>query len=107
MVVCSLIAAVGFHVVVAQSQLEIDRLEREIGAEQRRYEQLRLQVATLSSPERIVTRAGELGMVAATAPPIAVAVPGEPAAPPAPSDSTATTLAESWPKVKQHLDSQP
>ena len=107
-VVCSLIAAVGFHVFVAQGQLQIDQLEREVGEQQHRYEQLRLGVARLASPDRIVTHARELGLVASTEPPIPVAVPGDPeAAVPAPSDSTATTLAESWPKVKQHLDAQP
>ncbi len=107
-IVGSLIAAVGFHVFVAQGQLEIDHLEREVGELQHRYEQLRLEVATLASPERIVTRAGELCMVASTEPPITMEVPGDPAATaPPPSDSTATTLAESWPKVKQHLDAQP
>jgi cell division protein FtsL len=108
MVVCSLIVAVGFHVVVAQSQLEIDHLEARVAEEQHRYEQLRLQVAQLASPARITTRAQEMGMVAPTEPPTAVTVPGAPAPDaPAPSDSTATTLAESWPKVKPNLDAQP
>jgi cell division protein FtsL len=106
-IVCSLVAAVGFHVVVAQGQLQLDRLEAEVAAEQDRYQDLRVLVAGLSSPERITTRAQELGMVPPGAPPGVVSVPGDPAAPvPAPSDSTGTTLAESWPKVKPHLDSR-
>jgi len=108
MLVCSLIAAVCFHAVVAQSQLEIDQLRREVGDQQHRYEQSRLEVAQLSSPPRIVTRAQEMGMVAAAETPTPVAVPGASApVAPASSDSTATTLAESWPKVKQYLDAQP
>jgi cell division protein FtsL len=107
-VVCSLIMAVGFHVFVAQGQLQIDQLEGEVGEQQHRYEQLRLDVARLASPERITARAAELGMVASTEPPVTVTVPGDPTtALPPPPDSTATTLAESWPKVKQHLDAQP
>jgi cell division protein FtsL len=104
-VVCALVAAVGFHVVVAQSQLELDRLERDIAAEQDRYQELRLFVAAASSPERITTRAAELGMVPPSTPPNVVPVPTDPAAPPvAPSDSTGTTLGESWETVKPHLD---
>lgn len=106
-VVVSLVAAVCFHVVVAQTQIEIEELEGQVAAEQHRYEQLRLLVAASSSPERISTRARELGMVVPTEPMSVVAVPTDAAAPPgAPADSTGTTLAESWPKVKPHLDSR-
>jgi cell division protein FtsL len=105
-IVCSLVAAVGFHVVVAQSQLQLDRIEGEVAAEQARYRDLRVMVAALSSPQRITTRAQELGMLAPGEPPSVVTVPADPAAPaPTASDSTGTTLAESWPKVKPHLDS--
>ncbi|MGH9031782.1 MAG: hypothetical protein ACRDZV_06590 [Acidimicrobiia bacterium] len=104
-VVCALVAAVGFHVVVAQSQLKLDRLEREIAVEQDRYQELRLMVAAASSPERITARAAELGMVPPSDPPSVVTVPSDPAVPTVtPSDSTGTTLAESWETVKQHLD---
>ena len=104
-VVCSLVAAVGFQVFVAQSQLQLDRIERDVAVEQQRYQELRLLVAAASSPERITTRAQELGMVPPTDPPGVVTVPPDPAAPAAtPSDSTGTTLAESWETVKQHLD---
>ena len=104
-VVCSLVAAVGFHVVVAQSQLQLDGLEREIATEQDRYQELRLMVAAASSPERITTRAAELGMVPPSEPPSVVPMPSDPAAPTVtPSDATGTTLAESWETVKPHLD---
>lgn len=106
-VVVALVVAVGFHVVVAQTQIEIEELEAQVTAEQHRYEQLRLFVAAASSPERITTRARELGMVAPSEPMSVVAVPTDAAAPPgAPADSTGTTLAESWPKVKPHLESR-
>lgn len=104
-VVCALVAAVGFHVVVAQSQLQLDELEQEITTEQDRYQELRLMVAAASSPERITTRAAELGMVPPGDPPSVVTVPSDPAAAPAgPPDATGTTLAESWETVKPHLD---
>ena len=104
MIVCSMIAVVGFHVVLAQSQVQLDQLDREVAEAQHRYEQLRFEVSMLSSPERIVSRAHELGMVAAQGAPTVVAVPSDPAASTTPSDTTATTLAESWEKVKSSLD---
>ena len=106
MVVCSMVAVVGFHVVLAQSQVQLDRFEREVAEQQHRYEQLRFEVSVLSSPERIVSRATELGMVAADGPTTVVAVPSDPAAATSPSDTTATTLAESWEKVKSSLDTR-
>lgn len=104
-VVCSLVAAVGFHVFVAQSQLQLDRLEQDIAVEQQQYQELRLAVAAASSPEQITTRATELGLVPPSDPPNVVTVPPDPAAPAAiPLDSTGTTLAESWETVKPYLD---
>lgn len=38
MIVCSLVAVVGFHVVLAQSQVQLDQLEQQVGEEQHRYE---------------------------------------------------------------------
>jgi cell division protein FtsL len=107
MIVGSLVAVVGFHVVLAQSQVELDRLEQQVGEEQHRYEQLRFEVSALSSPARIVNRATELGMTAPTGVATVVPVPTDPAAPATTSDATATTLAESWEKVKSHLDTRP
>ena len=107
MIVSSLVAVVGFHVVLAQSQVQLDRLEQQVGEEQHRYEQLRFEVAALSSPSRIVSRAAELGMVAPSGVATVVPVETDPDAAPMTSDTTATTLAESWEKVKSHLDTQP
>ncbi len=103
MIVCSMVAAVGFHVVLAQSQVDLDRLEQQVAQEQHRYEQLRFEVAALSSPERIVSRAAALGMVAPTGTATVVAVPTDPQTAQDPADTTATTLAESWEKVKSSL----
>jgi len=103
MIVCSLVAAVGFHVVLAQSQVRLDQLEQQVGEEQHRYEQLRYEVSALSSPARIVSRAAELGMVAPTGVATVVPVPTDPGAAGTTPDSTSTTLAESWEKVKSHL----
>jgi cell division protein FtsL len=63
-VIVLLFAAVGMHVVLAQNQFRLDRLNAEAGQQQLRYQQLRLKVDQLSSPERILgTAEGRLGMV--------------------------------------------
>jgi cell division protein FtsL len=50
--------------VMAQNQMRLDRLGREVADAQARYQRLRFQVAQLESPERIVAAAQErLGMV--------------------------------------------
>jgi cell division protein FtsL len=60
----SLFGVAAAHVVIAQSQFELARLERQSTEAQARYDRLRLQVAELESPARIVAAAQErLGMV--------------------------------------------
>ena len=56
-VVFVLVSAVLFHVVLAQGQLQLDALDGKIAAERLEYEQLRLQVSTLASPQRIIEQA--------------------------------------------------
>lgn len=64
LVMVAVFAAVAFQVVLVQSQFRLDALDRAAATEQTRYERLRLQVAELSAPERIVGEAtGRLGMV--------------------------------------------
>jgi cell division protein FtsL len=64
-VIALLFAAVGMHVVLAQNQFRLDQLDSQAAAQQARYQQLRLQVDQLSSPQRIIgTAEGKLGMVA-------------------------------------------
>jgi hypothetical protein len=99
-VTASLVAVVAFHVVVAQGQLQLDRIERASAAEQQRYQELRLEVAQRSSPEAIVAGAEALGMVEAGAATF-VPVPTDPATPPASSDTASTTAG--WEYVKPHL----
>jgi cell division protein FtsL len=52
------------HALLIEGQLELDRLDQQVAEEQARYERLRLEVAELESPERILADAQELGMVA-------------------------------------------
>jgi cell division protein FtsL len=61
-VVC--LALVALHVLIAENQFRLDNLQQQAAAEQASYEKLRLQVAQLEAPARIVSQAeGRLGMV--------------------------------------------
>jgi cell division protein FtsL len=64
LVVAGLFALVAFHVMVTQAQFRLDKMDRRAADQQARYQRLRLQVAQLESPDRIVAAAQErLGMV--------------------------------------------
>ena len=64
-VVC--LALVALHVLIAENQFRLDRLQQQAATEQASYEKLRLQVAQLEAPARIVSQAeGQLGMVQPT-----------------------------------------
>ena len=100
----------ALHVVLTQGQFELQRLESSAEQQQARYEQLRLQVAELESPERIVAVAQErLGMV--SPPGVTYLSPSGPVADeiaagdePVPARSTGPTT--SWSEVKPHLSSE-
>lgn len=104
----SLFLMVAFHVELAETQVELERVQEATTLEQRRYERLRLEVAEAAAPERIVSVARErLGMVQ----PVETrylqvpATPGDAA--PDPVTATASTLAETWGEVKPHLATLP
>lgn len=107
-IVGGLFGLVASHVVLTQGQFRLQQLEKKAAESQARYERLRLQVAELESPERIVAAAQErLGMV----PPPGVkylsptGVAERPSgAPAAGDDKTATP---DWTDVKPHLASKP
>jgi cell division protein FtsL len=53
-----------FHTVLLQNQRRLDQLDSQVSDQQSRYQQLRLQVAQLQSPERILEVAtAKLGLV--------------------------------------------
>jgi hypothetical protein len=54
-----LFALVASHVVLTQGQFRLDRLQSRAAAEQARYERLRLRVAELEAPSRVVAAAQE------------------------------------------------
>jgi cell division protein FtsL len=62
-IAAALFAVVAFHVVLTQNQLNIQHLSSEADAASVKQQQLRLQVAQLESPERVVDAAQKLGMV--------------------------------------------
>ncbi|HUF33375.1 MAG TPA: hypothetical protein VMN58_09240 [Acidimicrobiales bacterium] len=62
--VVSLFALAAFHAMLVSGQVALDELGSRVADEQGRYESLRLEVASLESPERVVAVAQEqLGMV--------------------------------------------
>lgn len=115
-VVLGLFGLVASHVVLTQGQFRLQQLESKAAAEQARYERLRLQVAELESPQRIVAAAQErLGMV----PPPGVrylsptgiaeqAPPGNPGKLAAgKGNGQRQEGQEDWTSVKPHLASRP
>jgi cell division protein FtsL len=62
-VVLAMLASASFQTRLAQSQLELDRLDREISASRQMYDSLRRQRAELRSPGRLSEIAGQTGMV--------------------------------------------
>jgi cell division protein FtsL len=105
LVVGALIAAVMFHVALAQNQVELERLEKRADKEQRAYELLMAENAWLSSPDRIRSRALDLGMVEPDPDELTYVrapVPETPAEPVAPPNSLA-----SWEEVKGEIASAP
>ena len=94
------------HALLIQNQAAVDELDRRVAAEQARYEELRLEVAELSSPQRIMTEAqNDLGMVPAGE--TVWLTPEDPAPPattvPEPVESTDTSAA----RVKPYLEAAP
>jgi cell division protein FtsL len=58
------LALVATHVLIAENQFRLDSLQQRASVQQERYEKLRLQVAQLEAPDRIVSLAeGRLHMV--------------------------------------------
>jgi hypothetical protein len=117
----TIFGAAVFHVLLIQSEFRLDRINKEATKEEARYEKLRLDVAQLSAPDRIVATAQQrLGMVVppqvaylmAPAPQDPGASNAEhlgasPAAPEEHDDPAAPSLAGGWAEVKPHLGTRP
>jgi len=102
--VFALVTAVVFHVVLAQHQMQLDRLNVQIANEQRVYEQRRLTSSLLASPERVIQEAERLGLVVPSEPAQYLWVPNAPM-PKADDGSTADTITD-WSKTKPSLGPQ-
>lgn len=61
--IVGMLAAAVFHTQLAQRQLEIDRLDRQVAEERERFDELRHERAVLRSPGRLSSEAERLGMV--------------------------------------------
>jgi len=96
-----LVVAVLFHVMLAEGQLRLDGLGHHVAVEQRVYEERRLQVATLSAPQRIVDAARRLGLTLPPDPPVYLEVQGAQVSH-AGATQTPSTIAQ-WKKVKASL----
>lgn len=101
---------VAVHAQTTQGQFELDRLQTTASQRQARYQQLRLQVAELEAPQRVVARARQLGMVepdrVTYLTPTASTLAGGPVAgqSPPPASTPEAQAARSWAAVKPHLD---
>jgi hypothetical protein len=62
-VMAAMLGAAVFHTQLAERQLEIDQLERQVQEERERFDELRRDRAVLRSPQRIADEATTLGMV--------------------------------------------
>jgi hypothetical protein len=62
LVFLGLLGAAVFHTQLAERQLALDRLDRQVTAERERFDELRYERAELRSPVRLATEASALGM---------------------------------------------
>ena len=60
----TLLAVAVAHTVLVEGQVRLDELDAQLSTEQARYQELRLEVAEMESPDRVVRVAQEQGMVA-------------------------------------------
>lgn len=101
----ALVAAVVFHVFLAQNQMELDHLNAQIAKEQQTFEKRNLLVAFLDSPQHVIQAAERQGLVQPATPPQWLPVPNAPM-PKSSDDSTASTITD-WSRTKPSLAEQP
>ena len=100
-----LFGVVVFHVLLTQNQFRLDKLQEQSLERQAEYDRLRLQVAELESPDRIIAAAQALGMV--SPPKVTYLAPtieepgGDPDSPALTADAGGGE--SSWSTVKPHL----
>jgi len=102
-----LVGNVTVHASVTQGQFELERLQDSAAEREATYQQLRLQVAEAEAPGRIVERARQLGMVEPAKVTYLTPTSKTSSAEPASGATTVdrpTEAAQSWGRVKPHLD---
>ena len=62
LVFLGLLGAAVFHTQLAERQLRLDRIDRQVSAERERFDELRYERAELRSPARLADAASALGM---------------------------------------------
>jgi cell division protein FtsL len=97
-VFAAVFGVVAAHVLLTQRQFRLEKLEQAAAKEESRYERLRLEVAQLESPERVVAAAQQLGMV----PPATITYLASSRATPAGAGEQQSPRGE-WAIVKSHL----
>jgi hypothetical protein len=101
--VAGLVVAVGFHVALAQGQLQLDHNRGVAAEEQARYEKLRVDVATVAAPARVLERAKALGLVE----PDSITFLDAPPVKASDESHTESALQTGWSTVKPKLDAGP
>jgi cell division protein FtsL len=110
-----MLGLVAFQAKLAQDQLDLDRIERAAQEAELRYAQLRLRVAQLESPQRVVAEAKRLGLIRPEPDEIVYLRPPESAAaqaisatgPTDPRQSSGSANAAEWAEVKPLLRGGP
>lgn len=110
LVVVALLALAGVNAVLVSTQVRLDELEQQVVEVQARHQALRLEVATLEAPERVVSAATErLGMVPPETityvqpAPRDVQVPAHEVGPPPGPTTDEPAGSTSWGTVKPYL----
>ena len=102
-----LVGNVTVHASITQGQFELERLQDSAREREAAYQQLRLQVAEAEAPDRIVERARQMGMVEPAKVTYLTPTTKTSSGGPASADTAANTpteAAQSWGRVKPHLD---
>jgi cell division protein FtsL len=102
---------VAIQAQTTQGQFELERLETRARQRQADYQELRLQVAELEAPRRILEHARQMGMIEPAR--VTYLTPTTKTSTPVPvadhaTDGASTTeAAQGWADVKPHLDRRP
>jgi hypothetical protein len=61
-----LVGLTAFQAQLAQNQMEVDQVDKDLRAEQLKFDRSRLEVARLQAPRNVLARADKLGMTVST-----------------------------------------